>query len=38
LLAWDRARFTCGCGGIICQHDGICSACGEKTELKPYED
>lgn len=28
----QRARFTCGCGGVICQHDGICSECGKDNK------
>ncbi|MDL2253846.1 DUF3795 domain-containing protein [Ruminococcaceae bacterium OttesenSCG-928-I18] len=32
LLDTHGARYRCpACGGIACQHDGICSECGEKV-------
>lgn len=27
MLAGERERWLCECGGIICQHDGSCSEC-----------
>lgn len=29
-LREDRARWVCGCGGVISLHDGRCSECGLK--------
>ena len=30
-LEREKARWTCGeCGGVICVHTGVCSACGKK--------
>lgn len=30
-LARERDRYTCpACGGAVCEHDGICSECGER--------
>lgn len=31
-MEMEKTRWTCDiCGGIICQHDRICSDCGEKN-------
>lgn len=34
----QRQLYTCPqCGGVVCQHDGICSECGTARPLAPLE-
>ena len=38
LLLAQRERYLCPrCGGVVCQHDGLCSECGTPQENAPAE-
>ncbi|CUP52608.1 Uncharacterised protein [Flavonifractor plautii] len=32
LLAGQRRRWLCTCGGVISLHDGVCSECGRPVD------